>query len=105
MAEAYEVFKQFEYKNNSNLVLQREGPGPVQNEPTGEPESLAGRIFGRMGERAAFDRPPEEVSRKRDTQVIARLIRTHYHTPPFFGGDNKWLRSKRQVSLACTECL
>lgn len=58
MAEAYEVFKQFEYKYNSNLVLQREGPGPLHNEPTGEPESLAGRIVGKMGERVAFSRPP-----------------------------------------------
>merc|ERR1719473_1942388 len=45
-----ELFKRFETRANSNLVLQREGAAPSQNEPTGEPESLRGNLYYRMGD-------------------------------------------------------
>ncbi|EKX73191.1 U5 small ribonucleoprotein-specific helicase, putative [Theileria equi strain WA] len=54
MAEQYERFKRFEYRMNSNLVIQREGPGPRQGESTGEPESLVGRLKHRMGDRVSY---------------------------------------------------
>eukprot|EP01054_Gregarina_sp_Poly1_P009530 Gregarina_sp_Poly_1__9529@NODE_59_length_17172_cov_76_315580_g50_i0_p1_GENE_NODE_59_length_17172_cov_76_315580_g50_i0NODE_59_length_17172_cov_76_315580_g50_i0_p1_ORF_typecomplete_len2257_score414_55Sec63/PF02889_16/6_8e81Sec63/PF02889_16/1_2e62DEAD/PF00270_29/3_1e03DEAD/PF00270_29/1_6e26DEAD/PF00270_29/6_6e15DEAD/PF00270_29/1_7e03Helicase_C/PF00271_31/1_1e16Helicase_C/PF00271_31/0_00051Helicase_PWI/PF18149_1/2_9e23ResIII/PF04851_15/1_9e14ResIII/PF04851_15/1_9e03ResIII/PF04851_15/0_15Flavi_DEAD/P len=65
MAEHFEVFKRFEYRQNSNLVLQKETSGAVQNEPTGEPETLAGRLSGAMGDKLQFSRPPIETLRKR----------------------------------------
>ncbi|KAK2195922.1 bifunctional Immunoglobulin E-set/Sec63 domain/P-loop containing nucleoside triphosphate hydrolase/Winged helix-like DNA-binding domain superfamily/C2 domain superfamily/Helicase [Babesia duncani] len=64
MAEQYERFKRFEYRTNSNLVLQRDGPGPSQNESTGEPESLVGRIRYKMGDRVSRD-PVEPKIEKR----------------------------------------
>jgi len=59
MAEEFAKFKRFEYRTNSNLVLQREGAAPSQNEPTGEPESLRGRVYNRMGDLVQFDKPKE----------------------------------------------
>jgi pre-mRNA-splicing helicase BRR2 len=50
MAENFQLFRRFEYRTNSNLVLQREGAAPSQNEPTGEPESLRGNLYYRMGD-------------------------------------------------------
>ncbi|PFH35874.1 putative activating signal cointegrator 1 complex subunit 3 family 1 ASCC3L1 [Besnoitia besnoiti] len=56
MAEEFERFKRFEYRQNSNLVLQRDtstGAAPAVHlgEPTGEPESLAGRKLYPMGDK------------------------------------------------------
>eukprot|EP00922_Rhytidocystis_sp_ex-Travisia-forbesii_P046831 GHVS01069806.1.p1 GENE.GHVS01069806.1~~GHVS01069806.1.p1 ORF type:complete len:2164 (-),score=326.56 GHVS01069806.1:2269-8760(-) len=69
MAEEYEKFKRFEYRMNSNLVLQREGPGPLQNEPTGEPESLVGRLTYKMGDKVQFEQPkqPPPATTKKPT--------------------------------------
>lgn len=50
MAEEHAKFKRFEYRTNSNLVLQREGAAPSANEPTGEPESLRHYNLHRMGD-------------------------------------------------------
>ncbi|CDJ67229.1 LOW QUALITY PROTEIN: hypothetical protein ENH_00032560 [Eimeria necatrix] len=66
MAEAFERFKRFEYRQNSNLVLQRDpyltgAPGGAhQGEPTGEPESLAGRKLYPMGDKAERGLKKEE---------------------------------------------
>jgi len=59
MAEEFAKFKRFEYRTNSNLVLQREGAAPSQNEPTGEPESLRGRVYNKMGDLVQYDRPKD----------------------------------------------
>ncbi|CAE8688825.1 unnamed protein product, partial [Polarella glacialis] len=59
MAEELAKFKRFEYRTNSNLVLQREGAAPSQNEPTGEPESLRGRVYSKMGDLVQYDKPKE----------------------------------------------
>jgi pre-mRNA-splicing helicase BRR2 len=74
MAEEFAKFKRFEYRTNSNLVLQREGAAPSQNEPTGEPESLRNRIYNRMGDLVKYDLPEEinelkeKKKRKKETQ-------------------------------------
>lgn len=66
MAEAFERFKRFEYRQNSNLVLQRDpyltgAPGGAhQGEPTGEPETLAGRKLYPMGDKAERGLKKEE---------------------------------------------
>ncbi|ANQ06914.1 Uncharacterized protein PCOAH_00012540 [Plasmodium coatneyi] len=57
MAEEYEKYKRFEYRMNSNLVLQREGPIPNFNEPTGESESLVGKLKHRMGDKVEYTKP------------------------------------------------
>ncbi|EAA15876.1 Drosophila melanogaster CG5931 gene product-related, partial [Plasmodium yoelii yoelii] len=64
MAEEYEKFKRFEYRMNSNLVLQREGPGPNQNEPTGESESLVGKLKYKMGDKVEYNKPLNLLKRK-----------------------------------------
>ncbi|ETB58738.1 hypothetical protein YYC_03561 [Plasmodium yoelii 17X] len=64
MAEEYEKFKRFEYRMNSNLVLQRDGPGPNQNEPTGESESLVGKLKYKMGDKVEYNKPLNLLKRK-----------------------------------------
>jgi hypothetical protein len=77
MSEEYARFKQYEYKTvclqfesiihertliylqNSNLVLTSENRTSHNNEPTGEVESLRGRIHGKMGDRVAYAKPKE----------------------------------------------
>lgn len=92
MAEAFERFKRFEYRQNSNLVLQRDpyvtgAPGGVhQGEPTGEPESLAGRKLYPMGDKAERGLKKEEkekIGKRRQQQGAAgqikraKLVRMH----------------------------
>ncbi|KAH9611678.1 hypothetical protein KSS87_017396 [Heliosperma pusillum] len=60
MAEAHARFKQFEYKSNASLVLTTDSRPRDTHEPTGEPESLYGKIDPKsFGDRAARGRPPE----------------------------------------------
>ncbi|KAL8139875.1 hypothetical protein V2J09_005896 [Rumex salicifolius] len=59
-AEAHARFKQYEYKSNASLVLTTDSRPRDTHEPTGEPESLWGKIDPRsFGDRAARGRPPE----------------------------------------------
>ena len=61
MSEAHARFSQYEYRANSNLVLTVENRTRT-NEPTGEPETLAGRINpGTFGDRARPDAVPREL--------------------------------------------
>lgn len=71
MAEEFAKFKRFEYRTNSNLVLQREGAAPSQNEPTGEPESLRGRVYNKMGDMVLYEKPKEidEIKEKKRKKV------------------------------------
>lgn len=65
MAEDFEKFKRFDYHLNSNLVIQREGGALNQNEPTGEPESLAGRIKYAMGDKVVRMKIWDDKSQKK----------------------------------------
>nr|CAB3445259.1 unnamed protein product [Digitaria exilis] len=59
-AEAHARFKQYEYRANSSLVLTTDSRPRDTHEPTGEPETLWGRIDPRsFGDRAVQARPPE----------------------------------------------
>lgn len=59
-AEAHARFKQYEYRANSSLVLTTDSRPRDTHEPTGEPESLWGKIDPRsFGDRAFRGRPPE----------------------------------------------
>eukprot|EP01053_Blabericola_migrator_P009905 Blabericola_migrator_1__9904@NODE_546_length_7708_cov_75_909174_g412_i0_p1_GENE_NODE_546_length_7708_cov_75_909174_g412_i0NODE_546_length_7708_cov_75_909174_g412_i0_p1_ORF_typecomplete_len2199_score411_50Sec63/PF02889_16/5_1e82Sec63/PF02889_16/1_6e58DEAD/PF00270_29/4_8e27DEAD/PF00270_29/7_4e15Helicase_PWI/PF18149_1/1_5e24Helicase_PWI/PF18149_1/5_2e03Helicase_PWI/PF18149_1/6_2e03Helicase_C/PF00271_31/4_9e16Helicase_C/PF00271_31/0_00017ResIII/PF04851_15/4_6e14ResIII/PF04851_15/0_064AAA_22/PF13401_ len=105
MAEHFEVFKRFEYRQNSNLVLQKETSGAAQNEPTGEPETLAGRLVGVMGDRLQCSRPPIETLKKRkgltsnsdDEENIMAAIGGDW------GGGRPKKRLKRMESLLHTD--
>eukprot|EP00915_Cephaloidophora_sp_WS-2016_P003244 GHVH01004364.1.p1 GENE.GHVH01004364.1~~GHVH01004364.1.p1 ORF type:complete len:2220 (+),score=424.86 GHVH01004364.1:55-6660(+) len=59
MAEHFDRFKRFDYNTNSSLVLNREGGNRItQNEPTGEPETLKGKIDIRMmGDKIMSEKP------------------------------------------------
>ncbi|KAK7272679.1 hypothetical protein RJT34_29429 [Clitoria ternatea] len=59
-AEAHARFKQYEYRANSSLVLTTDSRPRDTHEPTGEPESLWGKIDPKsFGDRAYRGRPPE----------------------------------------------
>ncbi|KAJ7961552.1 DExH-box ATP-dependent RNA helicase [Quillaja saponaria] len=59
-AEAHARFKQYEYRANSSLVLTTDSRPRDTHEPTGEPESLWGKIDPKaFGDRVARGRPPE----------------------------------------------
>lgn len=72
-AEKYARFKQYDYKANSNMVLTSDAKR-VGHEPTGEPESLAGRMM-KMGDRVAYQKPEgmddrkERLKKKRKEQA------------------------------------
>lgn len=74
-AEAHARFKQYEYRANSSLVLTTDTRPRDTHEPTGEPESLWGKIDPkRFGDRVYHGRPPEleeklkKAKRKRETK-------------------------------------
>ncbi|KAG2647951.1 hypothetical protein PVAP13_1NG004400 [Panicum virgatum] len=59
-AEAHARFKQYEYRANSSLVLTTDSRPRDTHEPTGEPETLWGRIDPKsFGDRAVQNKPPE----------------------------------------------
>ncbi|GAB2288942.1 DExH-box ATP-dependent RNA helicase DExH12 [Dionaea muscipula] len=59
-AEAHARFKQYEYRANSSLVLTTDSRPRDTHEPTGEPETLWGKIDPKtFGDRAARGRPLE----------------------------------------------
>ena len=59
-AEAHARFKQYEYRANSSLVLTSDTRPRDTHEPTGEPESLHGKIDPKhFGDRAARGKPVE----------------------------------------------
>lgn len=59
-AEAHARFKQYEYRANSSLVLTTDSRPRDTHEPTGEPESLWGKIDPKsFGDRVYKGKPPE----------------------------------------------
>ncbi|KAI8816428.1 Sec63 Brl domain-containing protein [Fimicolochytrium jonesii] len=76
MAENVQRAQQYQYAQNSNLVLQAERTGPRRDqEPSGEPVSLAGRIDPkRMGDRAqsSFQEKKEQREKKRKEKADRR---------------------------------
>eukprot|EP01127_Copromyxa_protea_P004841 TRINITY_DN1465_c0_g2_i1.p1 TRINITY_DN1465_c0_g2~~TRINITY_DN1465_c0_g2_i1.p1 ORF type:complete len:2175 (-),score=565.90 TRINITY_DN1465_c0_g2_i1:144-6668(-) len=60
-------FKEYDYRNNANLVLQTETPrSKTSKEPTGEPESLKGQLIHAFGDRAVTTKAPvEKVEKKK----------------------------------------
>mmetsp|Transcript_11554 Transcript_11554/g.53743 ORF Transcript_11554/g.53743 Transcript_11554/m.53743 type:complete len:2199 (-) Transcript_11554:67-6663(-) len=65
-AEAHARYKQYEYRANASLVLTSDNKDRVTGEPTGEPETLWGRIKpGQFGDRVHRDKPAELEDRKK----------------------------------------
>jgi len=64
MADKVARSKQYEYRANSNLVLQADRSGTPREEATGEPESLWGRMRGRMGDRAVVQSNSREFQER-----------------------------------------
>ncbi|KAG7597779.1 Helicase C-terminal [Arabidopsis suecica] len=75
-AEAHARFKQYEYRANSSLVLTTDNRPRDTHEPTGEPETLWGKIDPRsFGDRVAKGRPQEledklKKSKKKERDVV-----------------------------------
>ena len=63
-AEAHARLRQYEYKANSSLVLTSDTRNRDSHEPSGEPESLWGRMHGKMGDRVGFGKPEGMEERK-----------------------------------------
>ena len=73
--EEYSKFGQYEYRSNANLVLTAENRQRV-SEPTGEPETLSGRIRpNTFGHRARPDKLPGEL-RKRLEKIHSKRNRS-----------------------------
>ncbi|KXZ52596.1 hypothetical protein GPECTOR_9g641 [Gonium pectorale] len=77
-AEAYARFKQFDYKANSSLVLTSDTrTREYATEPSGEPETLWGRMKAKMGDRAQTTRPDsdrkERAAKKKRDAAAAEL--------------------------------
>ncbi|CAL8467727.1 g7265 [Coccomyxa elongata] len=70
-AEAYARSRQYDYRANSNLVLTAETRTREAAEPSGEPETLWGRMRGKMGDRVQFNKP-EGLSEKKAKQKKKR---------------------------------
>lgn len=71
-AESYARFKQYDYRANSSLVLTSDNRTRDLHEPSGEPESLWGKMKGKMGDRVQYAKPEgydgkKEKKRKRDS--------------------------------------
>ncbi|XP_050210373.1 DExH-box ATP-dependent RNA helicase DExH12-like [Mercurialis annua] len=68
-AEAHARFKQYEYRANSSLVLTTDSRPRDTHEPTGEPESLWGKIDPKsFGDRAFIGKPPELEEKKQKSK-------------------------------------
>ncbi|DBA74615.1 TPA: DExH-box ATP-dependent RNA helicase DExH12 [Trebouxia sp. C0005] len=64
MAEREARQRQYDYRANSNLVLTAETRTREAAEPSGEPESLHGRMRGKMGDRVQHAKPEGFEARK-----------------------------------------
>ena len=64
---------------NSNLVLTAETRTRDAAEPSGEPDSLWGRMKGKMGDRVKYNQPEELTERKdKAKKKCARLWASAY---------------------------
>ncbi|KAL1219764.1 DExH-box ATP-dependent RNA helicase DExH12 [Cardamine amara subsp. amara] len=79
-AEAHARFKQYEYRANSSLVLTTDNRPRDTHEPTGEPETLWGKIDPKsFGDRVAKGRPQEleeklKKSKKKERDVADDMV-------------------------------
>lgn len=94
-AEAHARFKQYEYRANSSLVLTTDSRPRDTHEPTGEPESLWGKIDPKsFGDRAFRGKPLEleekiKKSKKEEGEGASTRTRTdeRQQAAPHSGGE------------------
>jgi pre-mRNA-splicing helicase BRR2 len=72
--------RQFEYESISNRVLAPEIDSRRPNDPTGEAESLRGKELGQMGDRAARQKPPQEL-KKAFAARAEKPVRREFEVP------------------------
>eukprot|EP00775_Hariotina_reticulata_P007182 gene7182-7396_t len=81
-AEQYARFKQYDYRANSSLVLTSENRTRDAHEPTGEPESLVGRIKHKMGDRVQHQKPEGiEKKDKKDKKRGTKAAELEFRVP------------------------
>ncbi|KAM0836389.1 hypothetical protein ACQ4PT_062371 [Festuca glaucescens] len=101
-AEAHARFKQYEYRANSSLVLTTDSRPRDTHEPTGEPETLWGRIDKKnFGDRAVQAKPPELEERL--TKSRKKKERDSASAPGAGDGDVDLPRKRRRRSAAARE--
>ncbi|GJP31649.1 hypothetical protein CLOM_g14712 [Closterium sp. NIES-68] len=89
-AEAFARFKQYEYRANSSLVLNLESRPRDSHEPTGEPETLWGRVdMKKFGDRAGHGRPKEveEAAKKKREKDRLKSLAAGGTSAAGAGGD------------------
>eukprot|EP01105_Mastigella_eilhardi_P003553 TRINITY_DN145_c0_g1_i1.p1 TRINITY_DN145_c0_g1~~TRINITY_DN145_c0_g1_i1.p1 ORF type:complete len:2180 (+),score=716.66 TRINITY_DN145_c0_g1_i1:39-6578(+) len=71
MAEVAAHFRQSENRANSSIVITSDTARPRSNEPTGEPETLAGRVSkAKMGDRVQYTKPADMLEQERKARVV-----------------------------------
>lgn len=103
-AEAHARFKQYEYRANSSLVLTTDSRPRDTHEPTGEPESLWGKIDPKsFGDRAYRGRPPELDEKLEKAKKRKKKERDPLAEPPPNVQSSKRRRLQEESVLSSTE--
>ncbi|XAR59953.1 RNA helicase [Bertholletia excelsa] len=101
-AEAHARFKQYEYRANSSLVLTTDSRPRDTHEPTGEPESLYGKIDPKtFGDRAYRGRPAELDEKLKKSKK--KKEREPLTTEPLPTRQNKKRRLQEESVLTSTD--
>ncbi|XP_068647248.1 DExH-box ATP-dependent RNA helicase DExH12-like [Aristolochia californica] len=101
-AEAHARFKQYEYRANSSLVLTTDSRPRDTHEPTGEPESLWGKIDPRhFGDRVYKGKPQELDEKLKKSKK--KKERDPLSSEPTQKRDNKRRRIQEESVLSLTE--
>jgi pre-mRNA-splicing helicase BRR2 len=96
MAERFEAFRRFDYRLNSNLVIQKESHAPSQNEPTGEPESLVGKLNYPMGDKVVRSNPTEfQKALKKKQATMETLSERPYSSKADSSHRQRMIASKK----------
>ena len=102
-AEAHARFKQYEYRANSSLVLTTDSRPRDTHEPTGEPESLYGKIDPKtFGDRAYRGRPPE-LDEKLKKSKKKKEREPQHASEPVPSRQSKRRRIQEESVLSSTE--
>ncbi|KAH7648278.1 U5snrp Brr2 SFII RNA helicase sec63 and the second part of the RNA [Cryptosporidium bovis] len=108
MVDENELSKRFGYKNNSNLVIQT-GQRNRENAPTGEAESLVGRIKYRMGDLAnkgvKVKKPEKKVINRKTSNKIVNENETYNILEMDIGSKNRYRPTTIETKLAYDELL
>uniref|UniRef100_A0A7S3QXY0 RNA helicase n=1 Tax=Dunaliella tertiolecta TaxID=3047 RepID=A0A7S3QXY0_DUNTE len=102
-AEQHARFKQYDYKANSTLVLTSENRTRDAHEPSGEPESLWGRMKGKMGDRVQHGRPEEVEEKKKKKEAASKKREKQLDADEFALPTSKRNRHMEGLSVMDTD--